>query len=89
MEHDELERIRARAYELWEQAGRPEGRDSEHWLEAERELSGQPRTSHEGISDHPVKEEEERQEALPPRGQSNSKSQKPFASPEEANREAL
>jgi hypothetical protein len=27
-----------RAYELWEQAGKPEGRDQEFYLEAEREL---------------------------------------------------
>jgi hypothetical protein len=27
-----------RAYELWEQAGKPEGRDQEFYLEAERQL---------------------------------------------------
>jgi hypothetical protein len=27
-----------RAYELWEQAGKPEGRDQEFYLHAEREL---------------------------------------------------
>jgi hypothetical protein len=32
------ERIRTRAHQLWEIAGRPEGRDEEFWLEAEREL---------------------------------------------------
>jgi uncharacterized protein (UPF0147 family) len=31
-------RVRARAYELWEQAGRPVGRDVEFWLEAERQI---------------------------------------------------
>jgi hypothetical protein len=31
--------IKARAYELWEQAGRPADRDLEFWLEAEREIS--------------------------------------------------
>jgi hypothetical protein len=31
-------RIRARAHELWEQHGRPQGRDEEFWLRAEREL---------------------------------------------------
>ena len=31
--------IKARAYKLWEQAGRPAGRDLEFWLEAEREMS--------------------------------------------------
>lgn len=34
---DERERkIRAKAYELWESAGRPGGREKEHWAEAER-----------------------------------------------------
>ena len=31
-----------RAYELWEQAGKPEGRDQEFYLQAERELSTPP-----------------------------------------------
>ena len=32
------ERIRARAYELWDGDGRQHGRDEEHWLQAERAL---------------------------------------------------
>ncbi|MDB5580783.1 MAG: hypothetical protein JWR80_5959 [Bradyrhizobium sp.] len=28
-----------RAYELWEQAGKPDGRDQEFYLQAERELT--------------------------------------------------
>ena len=32
------EAIRARAHQLWEQAGRPEGRDPEFWLQAELDL---------------------------------------------------
>ncbi len=31
--------IARRAYELWEQAGRPDGRDQEFWLCAEAELT--------------------------------------------------
>ncbi|MBR1187274.1 DUF2934 domain-containing protein [Bradyrhizobium sp. AUGA SZCCT0160] len=31
------EEIRARAHELWEQHGRPVGRDEEFWLQAESE----------------------------------------------------
>ena len=31
--------IAARAYQLWESAGRPLGRDLEHWLQAEAELN--------------------------------------------------
>jgi hypothetical protein len=37
MHSDQQERVRARAYELWEQEGRPEGRDQTHWFEAEQE----------------------------------------------------
>ncbi|MEH2488621.1 DUF2934 domain-containing protein [Bradyrhizobium sp. AZCC 2230] len=31
--------IKRRSHKLWEDAGRPEGRDLEFWLRAERELS--------------------------------------------------
>jgi hypothetical protein len=31
-------RIRERAYQIWEQEGRPEGRHLDHWLEAEHQL---------------------------------------------------
>ena len=34
----EQEAIRDRAFELWEAAGRPEGREDHFWLEAERQL---------------------------------------------------
>jgi len=30
--------VRRRAYELWEQYGRPEGGEEEFWLKAEREI---------------------------------------------------
>jgi hypothetical protein len=33
--------VRARAYELWEQAGRPSGRELEFWLEAERQMEAE------------------------------------------------
>ena len=32
------ERIRERAYELWQRAGQPEGKAVEHWLQAEAEI---------------------------------------------------
>lgn len=38
MAEDRIERVRRRAYDHWEKEGRPEGRASEHWLRAEREL---------------------------------------------------
>jgi len=34
----QTERVRQRAHELWEQEGRPEGRQDEHWARACREL---------------------------------------------------
>ena len=34
-------KICARAQELWEQGGRPHGRDKEHWLQAEAEIWAQ------------------------------------------------
>jgi hypothetical protein len=33
-------KIRDRAYELWQQNGRPQGREDEFWAQAERELQG-------------------------------------------------
>jgi hypothetical protein len=39
MDRHSEDQIRARAHEFWEQAGRPEGREDEFWLRAERELS--------------------------------------------------
>jgi hypothetical protein len=34
-----LQRIRERAFELWESDDRPEGREMEYWLRAEQELA--------------------------------------------------
>jgi hypothetical protein len=34
------ERIRQRAYQLWEEEGRPEGRAESHWHRAEAEVAG-------------------------------------------------
>ena len=34
------EAISNRAREIWEREGRPEGKDIEHWLQAEAELRG-------------------------------------------------
>ena len=37
--------IDARAYQLWEQAGRPEGREAEFWHLAEQELRNEDKGS--------------------------------------------
>lgn len=34
------DRIRTRAHELWIAAGRPDGREKDHWQQAEREIDG-------------------------------------------------
>ncbi len=33
-------RVAERAYEIWQQSGRPNGRDQDHWFQAEREVRG-------------------------------------------------
>jgi hypothetical protein len=38
MEAERHEQIRQRAHTIWEQEGRPHGREQEHWERAEREL---------------------------------------------------
>jgi Protein of unknown function (DUF2934) len=38
MDEELKRRIRARARELWEADGRPEGRDMDYWTKAEEEL---------------------------------------------------
>ncbi|MDX8527489.1 DUF2934 domain-containing protein [Mesorhizobium sp. MSK_1335] len=45
MTDDRHERIRQRAHEIWEQAGRPEGSHMEHWDQATAEVdaTGKPK----------------------------------------------
>ena len=40
MDADLHQRIRSRAYSLWEQEGWPDGRADEHWFRAEAEVAG-------------------------------------------------
>ena len=39
MDRDLTPQILKRAYEIWENEGRPHGRDKDHWFLAEAELS--------------------------------------------------
>jgi hypothetical protein len=41
MGEDRIERIKQRAYDYWEEEGRPRGRHKEHWLRAEREIAAE------------------------------------------------
>ena len=38
---DSNERIRKRAHEIWEEEGRPEGREYSHWLRARAEIDAE------------------------------------------------
>ncbi len=38
MTENREDRIRRRAYELWQQEGSPEGKPDDHWLQAEHEI---------------------------------------------------
>ncbi|WP_411755786.1 DUF2934 domain-containing protein [Sinorhizobium meliloti] len=42
------ERIRRRAYEIWERDGRPDGEHDRHWHQAEKELEGERGASESG-----------------------------------------
>jgi len=42
---DRDERIRRRAYSLYEQRGRVDGHDMDDWLQAEAEVSGKSKTA--------------------------------------------
>lgn len=43
--------IRHRAYAIWEREGRPHGRDRDHWLQAQWELTGE-----QAAASHPADE---------------------------------
>ena len=36
---DHHEKVKARAHQIWEEEGRPHGRDREHWQQAEAEVA--------------------------------------------------
>jgi hypothetical protein len=44
------EQIARRAYEIFIERGQPEGRDLEHWLEAERQLRASGKTSAQPVT---------------------------------------
>jgi len=46
------ENIARRAYQIWEETGRPEGSEEMHWVQAEHEL----RAQHEGTGDTGVEQ---------------------------------
>jgi hypothetical protein len=49
------ERVRRRAYELWEEAGRPTGRADDYWRQARAELEGNTAERGENPPSNPEK----------------------------------
>lgn len=41
MNDERTRRIQERAHSIWEQEGRPHGRDAQHWSQAEREIDAE------------------------------------------------
>ncbi len=54
MDQDREERIRARAYEIWEREGRQEGSHEAHWQQAENELREEDGGEQEPGGDDPA-----------------------------------
>jgi Protein of unknown function (DUF2934) len=50
MERIPLIEIVRRAYKIWEDAGKPDGKDQEFYFQAERELEGERRDTEEGMN---------------------------------------
>ncbi len=47
MDQDIERRIRERAYEIWEEEGRPHGREAQHWQQAASEMADVQRENRE------------------------------------------
>jgi hypothetical protein len=62
---DSEQRIRERAYRIWEEEGRPEGRDKEHWERA-RFLVGIEENADAGKLPNPIVEDRKKGYTTPP-----------------------
>lgn len=54
MNVDRHARTSARAYEIWEREGRPEGKDQAHWEHANRELAADDATNLYACANEPA-----------------------------------
>ncbi|MDX3976151.1 DUF2934 domain-containing protein [Shinella sp.] len=61
MENDPKKRIRNRAYELWQAAGKPPGDGAEYWLQAEAEAAQVDPAIDEDTPDAAARREVERE----------------------------
>ena len=50
MATNHLERVRELAHQIWEREGRPDGREVENWIAAEREILGKDAAPQESFS---------------------------------------
>lgn len=53
------EAVAEQAYSIWEERGRPEGQDLDHWFEAERRLRSRENTQSDNGGDLPSEDERE------------------------------
>jgi hypothetical protein len=68
MEKDKTNHVQKRAYELWEQQGRPDGKHEEHWKQAEQEFSEE-----DGFASGPVSPRLDRSSGAAPRSKGIAK----------------
>lgn len=60
---DNTPKVRDRAYYLWEEAGRPQGREHEFWARAAQEIEGESGLQHRTSDGNPSGAE--RRQSLP------------------------
>ena len=51
---DNTPKVRDRAYHLWEEAGRPQGREHEFWAHAAQEIEGESDPQHRTSDGNPA-----------------------------------
>lgn len=59
MQDKREEWIAERAYELWEQGGRPDGQDHEHWTQASGEWDARDNGSKQSLNGSPAWDDED------------------------------
>lgn len=70
MDSDKETRIRDRAYEIWVREGRPQGRQDEHWRQAEAEIAAETAAAgHPAAGGLKPKSESAPAEGQPPAGE--------------------
>ena len=81
MTDDRHERIRQRAHEIWEQAGRPEGAHMEHWEQAAAEIdaAGKPKKAPKKAAAAKVEKPKAAKAEKPAKAPAKAKTAKPKA----------